>query len=260
MRFVNITRRNIYNSLFGMISPGRTSADTKASWFLADDLKRIITACKGKVGIRLNDEEARLLGELMDLDEIGNSFDAKTIPEEIRNDPTGEKRAVKGAFDAHKNEVGKIKRKAVLEKDREAKINGEEVGKKPSGLTSTRTEEVNQSSLKSGFEKILEENERIKSDKKLDVGADKILNPFGNRVDDGGVKDYTHGAADMVPEANPIAGDDGANDATRSANASVPEPEVSENAGEMDRKAADVADALFSIGPATTKRRRGRKS
>lgn len=270
MQFVNVTNRNIYSRSFGTMTPGMVSPSRgRDSRKLEEALEYIVSECKGCLGIRLSKKEADLLQVLLELDEKGSRFRAEDIPAEIRNDPYGAKRAIEKSRKAQQAEMDAMAEKNANTARREAEINGEVLERKPVGPATMEGEPVDPSMIKSGFERIMEENARIaagKSEKK-NSDVNEILDPIGAHA-----KGTDHGNSFKDDGAPKSIGKDPAaveramgrkDDATRTADAEVPRPTVAEKATEMDKTAAEVAEKLSTIGPvdnAPKKRGRGRKS
>ena len=271
MQFVNLTRRTVFTSFSGTLAPGQVSSDGGLKRRrLEGALKEVVDVCGNSLGIRLNEREAQLINKLMTLDEKGGGFDPSTLPPEIRNDPTGEKRnseAVRAAQQREMDERGKANADAAR---REAEINGETAPKRravgPATLAS-EGEKVDPSKLKSGFEQIMEENAKIAAGEKTD--AKEILDPIGAHAvgtaeapaqQDGQEAADAPDAPD-APGGEPVAvsmakGLEG--DGTKSADATEPIPQAPERGSAMDRKAAEVASKLSQIGP--DKSEKGKKT
>lgn len=263
MRFINVTPRSVFTSYTGTLAPGAVSADGgQKRRKLEEVLSEIVRICGDKLGIRLNQKEAELLGKLMELDEKGGGFTPDMLPEEVRNDPTGEKRAAAAraaAQQAHLEGIAKANAEAA---HREALINGEVEERKPVGPGTMTGEKVDASALKSGFERIMEENARLEAEKagKKDVG--EILDPIGAHMKgDKSAELQNEDAGDAIG-AEPVSvslakGLDG--DATKSADASIPKPTVTEKGSRMDAVAADIAEKLSTVGPSEKKSKKGKK-
>ena len=192
----------------------------------------------------------------MDLDAKGGGFDPASLPEEVRNDPSGEKRnseAIRQAQQREMDERGKANDEAAR---REAETNGETDPnyRRPVGPATMEGEKVDASKLKSGFEKLMEENAKIAAGDKPSEA--EILDPIGAHAKKDGAQDPApaDGEADAsrAPGAEPVSvnmakGLDG--DGTKSADATVPEAVAPGRGNAMDRKAAEVAGKLSHIGP-----------
>ena len=264
MRFVNISPRSVYTSYSGSLPPGGVSADggpTRKK--LEEVLSEIVKICGNNLGIRLNKKEAELLNKLMDLDEKGGGFTIDMLPEDVRNDPTGEKRSEAKRDNEQKNRINGISNANQEAAEREKIINGEIEERKPVGPATMEGEKVSPSSIKSGFERIMEENARIeagKPDEKKDVG--EILDPIGYHMKGTGNEEETNDDVEEAIGADPVSvsmakGVDG--DATKSADATIPKPSVTERSGNMDKVAADIAEKLSVVGP-SEKKAKGRKA
>ena len=287
MQFVNLTAKTIYTTYSGTLRPGQVSADGGPKRRKLEDLlNEIIKVCGTTLGIRLNAAEAQLLNKLMTLDERGGSFNKSQLPPEVRDDPTGAKRAAASVLAAQKKEADARDSANRKGAQVEAEINGETQTRKPVGPGNLQGTEVKPGDLKSGFEQIIEENARIAAGEgegnveKKDVG--EILDPIGTHAKkpegestgtDAGAADGAEnapGAGDgAVPGAGaePAAGEgDGEksigtepaavpaaqgrdDDGTRSADTTPPHAQAPEKGGKMDQKAAEVAAGLDQLGP-----------
>lgn len=265
MQFVNLTDRKVYVKAVGMMAPGtRTPANVRSDRSLENALDRIVTMCRDSVGIVLNKRETDLLNKLIELDARGNGFNPDTIPAWIRNDPNGERRASEKSLAGQQAELDGIARKNARKMAREAEINGEVLGRTPVGPATLQGEPVEPSMLKTGFERIMEENARIAAGRDP-VSNAEILDPIGAHMAAG-----SH-APDRPPEdGEGSIGKDPApvrqaknlrEDATRTADASEPVPEAPEKATDLDLLAADTAAKLATLGPVDNKPapRRGRR-
>lgn len=253
MKFVNITRSSVYTPFFGTLAPGAVSSGNgRKCRVLEDALTEIVKACGSKLGIRLNAEEAKLLKRLMDLDELGGGFDPATIPAEIRNDPTGAKRAEEAARAMQQSQIDKDKAENVAGARREAEINGEILPpRKPVGPATMEGEKVDPAKIKSGFEAIMEENARIASGEKkpgMDVG--EALDPIGAHAAGAPKKEVPDNGEAIGKDPEPVVEAKGVQgDVTRNADAEMPRPEAPERGNAMDRQAADIAGKLATMGP-----------
>ena len=258
MQFVNLTTRTVFTSFSGSLAPGQVSPDGGLKRRkLEDALSEVVKVCGSSLGIRLNAREAELINKLMDLDAKGGGFDPASLPEEVRNDPSGEKRnseAIRQAQQREMDERGKANDEAAR---REAEINGETDPnyRKPVGPATMEGEKVDPSKLKSGFEKLMEENAKIAAGENQGEKptSEEILDPIGAHAKKDGAQDPApaDGEAD-APGAEPVSvnmakGLDG--DGTKSADATVPEAVAPGRGNAMDRKAAEVAGKLSHIGP-----------
>lgn len=253
MKFVNITRSSVYTPFFGTLAPGAVSSGNgKKCRVLEDALTEIVKACGNKLGIRLNAEEAKLLKRLMDLDELGGGFDPTTIPAEIRNDPTGAKRAEEAARAMQQSQIDKDKAENVAGARREAEINGEILPpRKPVGPATMEGEKVDPTKIKSGFEAIMEENARIASgEKKPEMDVDEALDPIGAHAAGAPKKEVPDSEDAIGRNPEPVVEAKGVQgDVTRNADAEMPKPEAPERGNAMDRQAADIAGKLATMGP-----------
>lgn len=252
MKLINITTRSVHTKYTGFLAPGKTVEGNRDSKKLETVLEEVVQTCGTKVAIRLSDKEVKLINAIMNLDERGEKFDPSSIPEEIRNDPTGEKRAADKARAAQQKAIEGDQKKNVESMRREAIINGEIDERKPKGLATMEGKPVDVSSMKSGFDKILEENAKIAAGKGK-ANPQEMLDPVGA---------HQKGAPGAAPAPHDSEPTDDANqespvkqarnkedDGTKSADATEPIPTVSERAGQMDRMAAEVARRVSTIGP-----------
>ena len=272
MQFVNLTTRTVFTSFSGSLAPGQVSPDGGLKRRrLQDALEEVVKVCGSSLGIRLNAREAELIAKLMDLDAKGGGFDPASLPKEVRDDPTGEKRnseAIREAQQREMDERGKANADAAR---REAEINGETDPdyRKPVGPATLENEgeKVDASKLKSGFEKLMEENARIAAgENKEKPSSEEILDPIGAHAKKDGDQDFSpaNGEADAsrAPGAEPVSvsmakGLEG--DGTKSADAQEPVPQAPEKGSAMDRKAAEVAGDLAQIGPKKKAVAKGKK-
>lgn len=185
MRFVNLTKRTVHTRFTGFVRPGMTVSGNKDSQKLEEVLSDIVGACGSSVGIVLSDREVDLLSALMSLDDLGKSFSPNDIPAEIREDPNGVKRAAEKNAEAQFEGIRDMQRKNAESMKREETINGEIHERHPVGMATMEGEPVNPSMLKTGFEKIMEENARIAAGqadvKKADAG--EMLDPIGRHME-----------------------------------------------------------------------------
>ena len=256
MQFVNLTTRTVFTSFSGSLAPGQVSSDGGIKRRkLEDALAEVVKVCGNSLGIRLNAREAELINKLMDLDAKGGGFDPATLPQEVRNDPSGEKRnseAIRQAQQREMDERGKANEDAAR---REAEINGETDPKarKPVGPATMEGEKVDPSKLKSGFEKLMEENAKIAAgENKEKPSSAEILDPIGAHAKKDGAAEPAPAEAPSAPGAEPVAvnmakGLEG--DGTKSADAEIPEAVAPGRQNAMDKKAAEVAGKLSHIGP-----------
>jgi hypothetical protein len=223
---------------------------------LEDALSEVVKVCGNSLGIRLNAREAELINKLMDLDAKGGGFDPASLPAEVRNDPTGLKRNSEDVRKAQQREMDDRENANVESARREAEINGETDpnARKPVGPATMKGEKVDPSKLKSGFERLMEENARIAAgEKKEKPSSEEILDPIGAHAKKGGATDPEPADHDAgAPGADPISvnmakGLEG--DGTKSADATIPEAVAQGRGNAMDRKAAEIAGDLAQIGP-----------
>ena len=250
MRFVNLTSRYFCSAFVGNLPPGAVSTDGgKNRRRLEEALAEVVNACGDKLGIRLNEREADLLRRLMDLDEKGGGFNPETIPAEVRNDPTGVKRISERDRANQNAELKKMSDANEKAARREAEINGEILERKPVGPATMEGEKVTPDDLKSGFEKIMEENARIAAGGKPKMDVNEALDPIGAHAVKPG---ESHGPADAKDEEDPpaqvvtpMAAKDVPGDVARNADAvSEPVPQAQNPKNAMDRQAAEVAKGL----------------
>ena len=267
MQFVNLTKRTVFTSFSGSLDPGQVSPDGGLKRRkLEDALREVVKVCGSSLGIRLNAREAELINKLMDLDAKGGGFDPASLPEEVRNDPSGEKRnseAIRQAQQREMDERGNANADAAR---REAEINGEtDPGyRKPVGPATMEGEKVDPSKLKSGFEKLMEENARIAAGENNEKkSSEEILDPIGAHAKkDGEADPYPTGGDTGEFGEEPVSvsiahGLEG--DGTKSADALEPIPQAPENGSAMDRKAAEVAGERAQIGPKRKAVSKGKK-
>lgn len=256
MKFVNLTAKIVHTKWTGFIKPGQSLEGNRDSKRFENVLQEVVSSCGTKVGLRLSDKEVDLLKSIMDLDQKGLKFDPSSIPEEVMNDPTGEKRASERSRAAQQAAIDGDRKRNVEAARREAFINGEIDDRKPKGLATMKGEPVDNSSLKSGFERIMEENARIESEKgKVDkADAKEILDPIGSHAKTTGEAEGDAVPAEAEAAPDDAAKEEGTGERTKSADAKEPIPTVSEKAGEMDRKAAETARKLSQFGPVDPKK------
>ena len=256
MQFVNTTQKSVYTKFTGNLGPGAVSSRKNAiCQQFEKSIEAVVDACGDKLGIRLSPREAELLNLLMNLDERGGGFDPATIPEDIRNDPTGAKRAEEAARAAQQKQIDDAKAANAAGAAEEAEINGETDERKPVGPATMKGEKVTPDMLKSGFERIMEENARIAAGEK--TSSKEMLDPIGAHLEAKAQepKEETPAADAKAPGKDPEpvkkAGED-EDDATKTADAEEPIPQAPEKGSAMDRQAADVAQKLSTIGPVDT--------
>jgi len=274
MQFVNVSSRSVYTSYAGMLAPGAVSSGKeKKCHDLEDALAGIIRECKGVMGIRLSKTEADLLDKLIKLDELGSGFRPESIPDEIRNDPTGAARASKSRNEAQQKAMDNLAKANKRSAIREAEINGEIAERRPVGPATIEGEPVQPSMIKSGFERIMEENARIAAGKNKDPVTDaEILDPIGYHakgVDHGDshaedvqppVPDAPDAPAEAEPEKaigkDPEKVKEAKNvegDVTKLADAAPPPQGKPARQNQMDRLAAETAAKLATLGPVDNK-------
>lgn len=271
MQFVNLTAKTVYTTYSGTLRPGQVSADGGPKRRKLEDLlNEIVKVCGTTLGIRLNAAEAQLLNKLMTLDEMGGSFNKSQLPPEVRDDPTGAKRAAASVLAAQQKEAAARDAANLKGAQVEAEINGEIQPRKPVGPGNMKGTEVKPGDLKSGFEQIMEENARIAAGdgegngEKKDVG--EILDPIGahakkpegEAADAGELADAGTEPAVGEGDGEKSIGADPASvpsaqgrkdDGTRSADTTPPPAQAPEKGGKMDQKAAEVAAGLDQLGP-----------
>lgn len=264
MRFVNLTCRTVRTKFTGFIAPGRSENGNADSRKLEKALAEIVDACGDSCAICLSDREVNLINKVMDLDERGGKFDPSSIPADIRNDPSGVKRASERSRAAQQAGLDADKHAHEEQARREAVINGEVSEREPKGLATMKGEPVDESKLKSGFESIMEANARIErgeDGKGKDIA--EVLDPIGAHMKDREVQaPPDEGAQDMPdaapPDADPVPTASGReDDGTRSADTEVPEPQAPDRSGAMDKSAAEVARKLSVVGPDTDPKGKG---
>jgi len=265
MRFVNMSARPAYTKMSGHLLPGQTSPDGGAfRRNLENALAEVVNACGERLSIILNEREAKLLERLIDLDEKGTGFKRESLPKEVLEDPIGTKEAEKRIEDSQKKRIDDIVRTNDDHARIESEINGESV-KKPyvKAHEAPSGEKVEPEMLKSGFDKIMEENAKIESSKpKFDQNV--ALDPIGANAK----KDAeTNGDADeRADEREEVLDVDGDKDMTEvdgiAARAETNEPHAmpADERNAMDKKAAEMAESLsvlsvFSKKPAKGKGR-----
>lgn len=269
MQFVNLTTRTVFTSFSGSLAPGQVSPDGGLKRRrLQDALEEVVKVCGRSLGIRLNAREADLISRLVDLDAKGGGFDPASLPQEVKEDPTGEKRNSEAVREAQQREMDERGRANADAARREAEINGETVPgyRKPVGPATIENEgeKVDASKLKSGFEKLMEENARIAAGENNEkTSPEEILDPIGAHAKKGGAADPCPAGGDAgefgkepvsVSMAHGLEGD-----GTKSADALEPIPQAPENGSAMDRKAAEVAGDLAQLGPKKKAVSKGRK-
>lgn len=154
MQFVNLTTHSVYTSFSGRLGPGQTSPDGgERRLRLEKAMQEVVSMCGNSLGIRLNSREADFLSRIISLDEKGGGFNPASLPKEVRNDPTGEKRAAAEAHRAQMEEMKAIDEANKAKAAEEAEINGEELPSAPSKSEGTKP--------KSAFDEIMAENARI---------------------------------------------------------------------------------------------------
>lgn len=257
MQFVNLTTRTVFTSYSGTLAPGQVSSDGGIKRRkLEDALSEVVKVCGRSLGIRLNAKEAELINKLMDLDAKGGGFDPASLPAEVRNDPTGLKRNSEKVRKAQQREMDERGKANVESARREAEINGETDpnARKPVGPATMEGEKVDPSKLKSGFERLMEENARIAAGENNEKpSSEEILDPIGAHAKKDGAADPEPAGQDAgAPGADPVSVDMAKGlegDGTKSADATIPEAVAPGRGNAMDRKAAEIAGKLSHIGP-----------
>ena len=256
MRFVNLTSRIVYTK-FGSINPGAVSRDGgPRTDFLEKAIAEVLHICGDKLGIRLNEREAELLGKLMDLDTKGGGFKPESIPAEIRNDPMGVKRAAEAARKAQQASLDANAKANAAAARREAEINGETDPnyRPPVGPATMKGEEVTSKTLRSGFDEIMEENARIAAEKKEKAQepatSKEMLDPIGTHMKGVAPEPEKHDAEAIGKDADPIeVAHNRSDDGTRTADANLPKTQAPERGSAMDRQAAKIAEFVGTLGP-----------
>lgn len=272
MRLVNLTTRTAYTTMSGTLGPGEKSSDGGPYRSrLEKAMQEVVSACGNRLGVVLNEKEADLLERIVSLDEKGRNFDRASLPKEILDDPDGMKKAERMEDEAQKSQMDAIAEANAKASRTEAEIKGETGGMKrtPEGPAVMKGEKVGPSDLKSGFEKIMEENARLDAGK-APSGANFVneaIDPIGSHMK----KD-----ADEAPEAKPER-TDGAygkdaelpkqasgldDDATRNADAKAPAAKAQDPRNSMDVQAAKMAEGLSVLSaisnPPPQKGKKGR--
>lgn len=179
MRFVNLTGKVVHSRYAGFINPGSSANGNEESREFERILSELVEDCRKGIGVRLSKSELGAVKALMDLDSAGTSFNTSSLHPDVRRDPTGEKRARERREAAQAEEIARRQRMVSEGNAREAFINGE-TARKPVGPGNMEGEVFDQSSLKGGFEAILEENARIAARKASEkVSPAEILDPIG---------------------------------------------------------------------------------
>ena len=232
MRFVNTSTQILYTRMSGDLLPGGVSASGgKYRTRLEEEMKAVVKTCGTRLGIRFTDSERALFNQLKALDEKGMKFDMSQLPEEVRNDPTGEKRVAARHMAAQQRQVDAMIAANKAAREREAVINGEV--REPVGPGNMKGRKFDPATeLKSGFERIMEENARIAAGKKVNVRD--ALDPIGEHK-----AEKAEEAKAAEPEASL-------------------EPKAAEGGTAMDNMAKEVAEGLAEIGPSRKRGRKGR--
>jgi len=245
MKIVNTTKMRLYRTALGNLLPMKATSDSYRG--LEKELNNIVNMCGTQLGVILNDNEKALIDKLMSLDERGENFKPSAYKAPVH---------VPASAMAQENELRKDMSHAKESAVREAIINGEidENTRTPVGPGTMRGEKVDPSSIKTGFSRILEENAKIAS-KKETLDPNEALDPIGAHMKRGDSAEVSvDDPSFKVADAQPIANGNGVDgDATKSANVDIPKNEVSERAGAMDRKAAEMSRQLSHIGPEPAK-------
>ena len=253
MKVINVSDRIMYIGRMGNVPPGKATPDLFND--LEKVMKSVVDMCGSKFKIILNERELELIEKIVHLDEAGSKFDPSSIPESIRNDPHGIKRASDIVRNSQQKAIEKQQKKNAESSMREAIINGEidENRRTPIGMATMKGEKVDPSQLKSGFESILEENKRIAEGKKR-ASVDEMLDPIGAHMEkdipDAEIAERADpadfGNAEPVVQAKDLEGD-----IVRTVDADIPKPAVMDRASAMDVMAMNVANKLSIVGPDT---------
>ena len=242
MQFVNTSSKSVYSSFVGNVPMGKTtSGRSQPERQLELVLDKIVKACGDKLAIKLSAREAELVGRLMDLDERGTKFDPRSVTPRASVKVDYQKQ--------HMDRIAKANSEALA---RESEINGETASlRTPVGPGVMKGEAVTPQHLKTGFEKIMEENARIAAGKdKKEMDPDEALDPIGAHMKgvapDPAVQDEPKAPGkDAQPVVQSMHGKD---DITRSADTSIPKPMAPGRQNQMDRKAAEMAGKLSILG------------
>lgn len=272
MRFVNMSSRPAYTKMSGHLLPGQTSSDGGPSRIqLEKTLSEIVKSCGDRLAIRLNEREADLLDKLVALDEKGSGFRRDSLPKEALEDPLGIKESEEREYESQKRKLDSVKEANEKHAKIEREINSEAVASKMlKAHEAPKGEKVEPSMLKSGFDKIMEENAKIASSKpKFDQMA--ALDPIGKNA-----KDKVEGKngetaeeekpveADEEPVA-PVKAENADENIASNADAAEPSFKPSDERNKMDRDAAEMAGSLsvlsvFSKKPSKGRGRPGKKA
>ena len=249
MRFVNMSTRPVFNTFSGSLNPGEVSADGGPYRVrLEKALSDVVNACGGRLGIKLNEREAKLIDALVTLDEKGRAFNKSSLPEEIRNDPTGEKKREAMEDEAQRKGLERITKANEDKARREAIINGEteEPRRRPAGPAAMEGEKVDPSALKSGFERIMEENARIAAGDKPEMDVNEALDPIGAHMKKCSEEKPAEERPESIgKEATPPESASGRDDdVAKTADAAFPVPKAQNPKNAMDRQAAEMAGNL----------------
>lgn len=250
MKFVNLKPKTVHTKFTGFIQPGKAVEGNRSSHRFAQVLEEVVGSCGHMIGLVLSPVEMDLVNKILKLNRDGTEFDPSSIPEAVRNDPTGEKRAADKRSDQQYRETGELQEKNRASAQREAIINGEIEERRPEGLATMQGEPVDASMLKSGFDKIMEENARIAAglETKTEHDVEGILDPIGRHVkkdrDESPAPHEAGSGSDAVLSRGAFHDPE---DATRTADAKEPEVQTLAGAGEMDKQAAKMARTLSSL-------------
>ena len=176
MKLINTCSRNIYISKSGVVAPGETTPDTNHE--LATALEHVIDTCGRNFGVILNKKELELLDVLDTLRVKASTFNPESIPEKIRRDPLGLKRATEASRQQQQRITDAVQRSNVKAAEREAIINGEIDEKRTIKPLGVDRGEGGQEAPKSGFEAILAENAKIAAGKPP-MNPQEIADPIG---------------------------------------------------------------------------------
>lgn len=271
MRFVNMSSRPSYNTMSGSLGPGEVSSDGGPHRIrLEKALAEVVNACGSRLGIKLNEREAKLIDELVTLDERGRAFRKESLPKEVVDDPTGDKKREAMEDEAQRRSLDRISAANSEKAKRESIINGEtdENVRRPVGPAVMDGEKVDPSELKSGFERIMEENARIASGGKPKMDVNEALDPIGAHMKSGNGdprKETANETSSIGKEAEPPAAASGRDDdVAMTADAAFPVPKAQNAKNAMDRQAAEMAGKMSVLSvidnPPTKKKGRGRPS
>lgn len=161
MKFVNHTSKNIYTSLSGGVNAGRTTLDRQGDF--AECAKRIVDSCGKNLYIVFSASERNLVNRLLELDRLGSSFKRGDIPENVMNDPLGEKRAIELAKKLQKASMDVAVERNRDKERRQRIIDGETEEPRDEGVSVK--DEIAKGEF-GGFRDILEANAKLAARKK----------------------------------------------------------------------------------------------